>query len=238
MENNSTLSFEERWRLKSSKIGMIMIGFIIVLMFGPIIYLKLAYGVFPTWDVALTAWGTIAAAFGVYYFVEPLSYYPILGITGTYMAFTAGSISDIRMPASSVAQETTGVKFGSPEGSVISTIGVAGSLITTLSVVFITAIAGTSIVGFLPDSILVALKSYTIPAVFGATYVLFCKFSPKLSFIIIVSTVLYLLISGVNYGLYMIVCVVVSVIIARALYKKGILGDNSSGGKRDESSEG
>jgi hypothetical protein len=234
MNNNSMLSFEERWRLQSSRIGTLMIGIIIVLMFGPIIYLKLAYGVFPTWDVALTAWGTIAAAFGVYYFVEPLSYYPILGITGTYMAFTAGSISDIRMPASSVAQETAGVKFGSPEGSVISTIGVAGSLITTLTVVFVTAIAGTKLIGFLPETIIAALKSYTIPAVFGATYVLFCKFSPKLSFIILVSTVLYVLISGVNYGLYMIVCVVVSVLIARVLYKKGLLGDNNNNGEEKE----
>lgn len=221
MENN--MSFEELWRKKSAKIGMIMIGLIIITMFGPLIYLKIAYGVFPDWNVALTAWGTIAAAFGVYYFVEPLSYYPILGITGTYMAFTAGSISDIRMPASSVAQEAAGVKFGSPEGSVISTIGVAGSLITTLTVVFITALAGTKIIGFMPETIVVALKSYTVPAVFGANYVLFCKFSPKLSFIILISTIFYLFVPSINYGLYMIVCVVVSVLVARGLYKKGLL---------------
>ena len=69
-------------------------------MFLPVIYLKIRYGVFPDWSIALSSWGTIAAAFGAYYFIEPLSYYPILGLSGTSMAFTAGSISDIRMPAS------------------------------------------------------------------------------------------------------------------------------------------
>jgi hypothetical protein len=233
MENN--MSFEELWRRKSSKIGMTMIALIILFMFGPLIYLKVAYGVFPTWDIALSAWGTIAASFGVYYFVEPLSYYPILGITGTYMAFTSGSISDIRMPASSVAQEVAGVKFGSPEGSVVSTIGVAGSLITTLTVVFLTAMVGTKVIGFLPESIVVGLKSYTVPAIFGASYVLFCKFSPRLSFIVILSTILYLLIAGINYGLYMIVCVVLSVLVARVLYKIGFLGGKDSKEVSEES---
>jgi hypothetical protein len=230
MENSQ--NFEEQWRKKSSRIGMIMILFVIVFMFGPLIYLKIAYGVFPQFSVALTAWGSIAAAFGVYYFVEPLSYYPILGITGTYMAFTAGSISDIRMPASSVAQEAAGVKFGSPEGSVISTIGVAGSLFTSLTVVFLTALVGTKLIGFLPDALVTGLKSYTVPAIFGASYVLFCKFSPKLSFLVILTTLLYLLISGINYGLFMIVSVVFSVLIARLMYKKGLFG-----GKRDPDSK-
>jgi hypothetical protein len=226
MEKN--IGFEEQWRKKSSKIGMISIGLIIMLMFGPIIYLKVAYGVFPDWSTALTAWGTIAAAFGVYYFVEPLSYYPILGITGTYMAFTAGSISDIRMPASAVAQEAAGVKFGSPEGSVVSTIGVAGSLITTLTVVFFTAIVGTKIIGVLPETIVVALKAYTVPAIFGASYVLFCKFAPKLSFIVLITTILYLFLPSINYGLYMIVSVVLAILIARIMYKKGLFGSKKT----------
>jgi hypothetical protein len=216
---------------------MIMIVLVIAFMFGPVIYLKIAYGVFPQWGVALTAWGTIAAAFGVYYFVEPLSYYPILGITGTYMAFTAGSISDIRMPASSIAQEAAGVKFGSPEGSVISTIGVAGSLFTSLTVVFLTALVGTKIIGFLPDTVVVGLKSYTVPAIFGASYVLFCRFSPKLSFLVVLTTVLYLLVAGINYGLYMIVSVVFSVVIARLMYKKGILGGGAAAADKDDDKE-
>ncbi len=220
---NSNLSFNELWRKRVTRIGTIMIPIIMLSMFLPVIYLRIKYGVFPEWSIALSSWGTIAAAFGAYYIIEPLSYYPILGLTGTYMAFTSGSISDVRVPASAVAQESVGVPYGSDEGAVVSTIGVAGSVFTTLVVVFITAVFGTSIIEFFPEKLLTAVQSYTVPAVFSAVYIQFCKFEPKLSFIILITTVIFLLLAHI-YGLMMITAVVVPVILARLLYKKGFFG--------------
>lgn len=218
------LSFHDVWTKKVGKIGTIMLLIIMVLMFMPVLYLKIFYGVFPEWSVAISAWITVAAAFGAYYFIEPLSYYPILGLSGTYMAFTCGSISDVRMPASAISQEAVGVAYGSNEGQVVSTIGIAGSIITTLTVVFVTALAGTTIISFLPETILTGVKLYTVPAVFSAVYVQFCKFEPKLSFIILITTVIFFVVAPISYGLMMIVSVIVPVIIARVLYKKGFLG--------------
>lgn len=220
---NNNLSFNELWRKKVTKIGAAMIPIIMLSMFMPAIYLRIRYGVFPDWSMALSSWGTIAAAFGAYYIIEPLSYYPILGLSGTYMAFTSGSISDVRMPASAVAQEAVGVPYGSDEGAVVSTIGVAGSVFTTLIVVFITAVFGTSIIEFFPEKLLFAVKLYTVPAVFSAVYIQFCKFEPKLSFIIIITTFIFLLLAHI-YGLMMITAVIVPVLLSRLLYKKGILG--------------
>lgn len=220
---NNNLSFNELWRKKVTKIGAAMIPIIMLSMFMPVIYLRIRYGVFPDWSMALSSWGTIAAAFGAYYIIEPLSYYPILGLSGTYMAFTSGSISDVRMPASAVAQEAVGVPYGSDEGAVVSTIGVAGSVFTTLIVVFITAVFGTSIIEFFPEKLLFAVKLYTVPAVFSAVYIQFCKFEPKLSFIIIITTFIFLLLAHI-YGLMMITAVIVPVLLSRLLYKKGILG--------------
>lgn len=229
---NNNLSFNDLWRKKVSRIGTIMIPIIMVSMFLPVIYLKVRYGVFPEWSVALSSWGTIAAAFCAYYIIEPLSYYPILGLSGTYMAFTSGSISDIRMPASAVAQEAVGVPYGSDEGAVVSTIGVAGSVFTTLVVVFITAIFGTSIIELFPEKLLTSVKLYTVPAVFAAVYVQFCRFEPRLSFVIIITTVIYLLLAHI-YGLMMITAVIIPVLLSRILYKKGFFGkedqDNENG---------
>ncbi len=219
---NVQMSFKEEYARRSARIGTIMIPIIIASMFLPVIYLKLAYGVFPDWDVAFTAWITVAAAFGAFYFVEPLSYYPILGLAGTYMAFTAGNIAEIRMPASSVAQQVVGVEYGSDKGSVISTLGIAGSLMTTLLVVFGTAIFGTALVQLFPESLLEGVRSYTVPSIFAATYIQFCKLEPKLSWLIILTTVIFILIAGFSYGLMMVVCVAVPVMIARVMYKKGV----------------
>ena len=212
---NNNMSFNELWRKKVTRIGTIMIPIIMLSMFLPVIYLKVRYGVFPEWSIALSSWGTIAAAFGAYYIIEPLSYYPILG--------PSGSISDIRMPASAVAQEAVGVPYGSDEGAVVSTIGVAGSVFTTLVVVFITAVFGTSIIEIFPEKLLTAVKLYTVPAVFSAVYIQFCKFEPKLSFIIAITTVIFLLLAHI-YGLMMITAVIIPVLLARLLYKKGFFG--------------
>ena len=139
------------------------------------------------------------------------------------MAFTSGSISDIRMHASEVAQEAVGVPYGTDEGAVVSTIGVAGSVFTTLVVVFITAVFGTSIIEIFPEKLLTAVKLYTVPAVFSAVYIQFCKFEPKLSFIIAITTVIFLLLAHI-YGLMMITAVIIPVLLARLLYKKGFFG--------------
>lgn len=223
---NNNLSFHEIWTRKVRRIGTIIIPIVMFSMFLPVIYLKLKYGVFPEWSIALYSWGTIAAAFGAYYFIEPLSYYPILGLSGTYMAFTAGSISDIRMPASAVAQESIGVPYGSDEGAVASTLGVAGSLFTTLAVVFLTAVFGTKLIELFPESLISAIKTYTVPCVFAAVYVQFCKFEKKLSFLIIITTVIYLLLAKI-YGLMMIAAVIIPVILSRLLYKKGYFNEKS-----------
>lgn len=223
---NNNLSFHEIWTRKVRRIGTIIIPIVMFSMFLPVIYLKLKYGVFPEWSIALSSWGTIAAAFGAYYFIEPLSYYPILGLSGTYMAFTAGSISDIRMPASAVAQESIGVPYGSDEGAVASTLGVAGSLFTTLAVVFLTAVFGTKLIELFPESLISAIKTYTVPCVFAAVYVQFCKFEKKLSFLIIITTVIYLLLAKI-YGLMMIAAVIIPVILSRLLYKKGYFNEKS-----------
>lgn len=225
---NNNLPFSQEWAKSATKIGTIMIPLVMLSMFLPVIYLKLAYGVFPDWSLALTSWGTIAAIFGAYYFIEPLSYYPILGIAGTYMSFTAGSISDIRMPASAVSQEAVDAPYGSDEGAVASTLGIAGSLFTTLSIVFITAIFGSQLIQYFPEAMLTAVKSYTVPAVFGASYMLFARFEPKLSFIIVITVPLFFLIAGWQYGLYMVASVVLAVVTSRLLYKKGFLKKNQA----------
>lgn len=221
---NNNLSFHEVWTKQVRRIGTIIIPVVMFTMFLPVIYLKIRYGVFPDWSIALSSWGTIAAAFGAYYFIEPLSYYPILGLSGTYMAFTAGSISDIRMPASAVAQESIGVPYGSDEGAVASTLGVAGSLFTTLAVVFFTAVFGTKLIELFPESLIIAIKTYTVPCVFAAVYVQFCRFEKKLSFIILITMVIYLLLAKI-YGLMMIVAVIIPVVLSRLLYKKGYFNE-------------
>lgn len=96
----------------------------IITCFGPALVISVIYGCMP--PVSAIIAGTIAqiSVSGAFYIVEPISYFPILGIPGTYLTFLSGNTSNMRVPCSSVAQEAAGVEMGSDKGSVVSTIGI------------------------------------------------------------------------------------------------------------------
>ena len=60
----------------------------------------------------LTAFLAVFAVYGVFYIVEPLTYYPILGPAGMYQAFMIGNIANKLLPSAIVAQDTIGAKPG------------------------------------------------------------------------------------------------------------------------------
>lgn len=216
-----------KFRKSSVKIGVICIAVIMVSMFIPIIYLRIAYGVFPEWSLALSTWGTVILMFGAFYIIEPFAYFPILGLGGTYMAFTTGNISDARVSSSLTAQKSLGIKQGTKEAEIISTIGIGGSVVTTTIAVLLAVAIGTVVVSALPDAIVVGLQKYCVPCVLGSIFVQFCSAEPKLWFIAVIATVLYwacMKINITNFAIIMLLAVVISILVARVLYKKGFFG--------------
>lgn len=231
MANISHAEFEKIWKGPVIRIGVVTIVVPMLLCFLPNVYLYMVYGVFPPWDIALKAWGMIAAIFGAFYIVEPISYYPILGLTGTYISFLSGNIGNLRLPCSAVAQEVVGVEPGTPEAEIVSTLGVAGSVVTNLFFVTLAAIAGATLLAMLPASIANAFKNYTVAAIFGA---MFGQFTLKYPLLAVAGL-------GIPVGLFMggpalgipflaqtwfvIVCSVFgTILIGRVLYKQHIIG--------------
>jgi len=106
---------------------------------------------------------------GAFYIVEPISYFPILGIPGTYLTFLSGNTSNMRVPCSSVAQEAAGVEMGTEEGSIISTIGIATSILVNVVILTVGAVAGSVILNILPAPVKEALN-FLLPALFGAVF--------------------------------------------------------------------
>jgi hypothetical protein len=105
--------------------------------------------------------------YGAFYIVEPISYFPILGVSGTYMSFLSGNIANMRLPASVIAQDAIGVERGSQKAELVSTLSIAGSIITNLVILTIGAFAGNLIIGALPKYITTAFE-FVLPAMMGA----------------------------------------------------------------------
>lgn len=164
--------YKDEYMPQINKIGKIT-GYLGVLVaFTPALVLAIIYGIIPKPAALLTAFISGASAFGVLWFVEPISYFPVVGPAGTYMAFLSGNISNMRIPCASMAQVAAEVEPGTEKGSVVATLGMAVSIIINVSVLTIGAILGTSVLAMLPDSIKAALN-YLLPALFGALIVQF-----------------------------------------------------------------
>lgn len=161
--------------------------------FAPPLYLYFVYGALPSAKVILSGFLLIISFSGVLWFVEPPSYFPILGVPGTYMAFLAGNISNVRVPCSAVAQNAAGVEEGSKEGSIISTIAIGSSILIGIVILLLGVIFGTHLLASFPPLVSNALN-YVLPAVFGGVVGQFALRNIKLGiFSIMLSIVLILI---------------------------------------------
>ncbi|MDO4976113.1 MAG: hypothetical protein Q4E53_02510 [Eubacteriales bacterium] len=171
MGNNKDF-FDKEYMPQMNRIGKITGALGVIIAFAPALVLAVVYGILPKPAALATAFVAGASSFGVLWFVEPISYFSVLGPVGTYMAFLSGNISNMRVPCASMAQISAEVEPGSEQGSIIATIGMAVSIIINVSVLTIGVILGSSILAKLPESITSAL-GYLLPALFGALLVQF-----------------------------------------------------------------
>ena len=197
----------------------------VLLSFGPALVLAVIFDLVPPVSAILTGFISMAGAVGVLWFIEPISYFPIIGVAGTYMAFLTGNISNLRIPAATVAQKVAGVEPGTNEGSIIATLGMAGSVIVNIILLALGVVAGTQILAALPQSIVEAFN-FLLPSLFGALFIQFAVSKPKLAPIAIgIALILTLL---VNQGIIpSFITTLVSVFgtmgIGIAMHKKNLI---------------
>ena len=85
----------------------------------------------------------IAAVFGAVWFVEPLSYFPILGAASMYQAFMIGNISNKLLPAAIVAQATIEAKPETKRGQLAAVLAICGAAAMHLTTLAILVGSGT-----------------------------------------------------------------------------------------------
>ncbi|MGH9349787.1 MAG: hypothetical protein ACRD26_21250 [Vicinamibacterales bacterium] len=184
-------SYEQVFTRPVVNAGRLTLLVSIPLSFLPVVYLWMRHGLIPPWDAILTGWFLIASIYGFWYVIEPISYFPVLGTAGTYMAFLSGNIANMRVPCSAVAQEALGVEPGTKKAELVATLGIGGSIATNLIVVTLGALAGNVLIDFIPP-IVVSAFEYVLPAIFGALFVMFAIKYPRYGAFAIAITLLLL----------------------------------------------
>lgn len=160
--------------------GKITSWLAVLLSFGPALVMALVYRTVPPFSAIVAGFVSIASVVGVIWVVEPISYFPIVGVPGTYISFISGNISNLRIPCATVAQKVAGVEPGTSEGNIIATLGIATSVVSNVIIMTLGVILGTTILTMVPKGVLDALN-YLLPALFGALFVQFSFARPALA---------------------------------------------------------
>lgn len=153
------------------KIGTTCMLVLLLLTFAPALYVFLILSEFPGW-AALG--GTFAALCGqevMTWIMEPVMYFPMIGVAGSYICFTAGNITNMRIPCALAAQNAINAKTGTPKGDAASVFGMVGSVIVNFIALGIVILFGNYLLSILPEAVKEAFN-YAMPAVFGALVIM------------------------------------------------------------------
>ena len=197
------------------------------LLFAVPLVLCIIFKAVPKWDALAEGLLATLPMYWAVGFIEIFTYVPMLGAGGTYLSFVTGNISNLKLPCAVDAMDRAGVKATSEEGEVISTISIAVSSIVTTLIVLLGVILIIPLTPVLSSEVLKPAFDMILPALFGGLGVVFVSKNLKLSIApILLMLVLFIFIPALNastVGIMVPVGVVFTVIVARILYKKGVL---------------
>ena len=186
------------------------------------IYLRAWPGIVPVLKGLLA----VAPVYWTVCAIEVITFAPMLGAGGTYLAFVTGNITNLKAPAAISAMQNAGVKPGTEEGEVLSTIAIAvTSIITTIILALGVALFST-LAPVLELPILKPAFKMILPALFGGLGVVFISRNWKIAIAPLVAMiVLFIAIPSLANAVSVLVPIsaLISIGTARFLYKKGLL---------------
>ncbi len=203
-----------------NKTGYIFVTLALIANFIPAIYVSTATGVFPSAGELFTLWLAAAAAFGVGYIVQPLSFFPIINAVGTYICWLAGNVGELRVPAAAMAQKVTNCEQGSPKAEIMSAIGITSSIFVSISMITFFTVVGSQVMPLMPKAILKGF-SFILPAILGAVYADLAMKNKLLGLIVLIASIIGTIIYpkfGIPGGMNMLLNIALAIIIARIYF--------------------
>ncbi len=189
--------------------------------------LCLIFSAVPDWSALGTGLIATVPMYWAVGLIEVFTYVPMLGAGGTYLSFVTGNISNLKLPVALDAMEKAEVKANSEEGEIISTISIATSSIVTTLIVILGVIMIVPLTPLLSNPVLDPAFTQMLPALFGGLGVVFVSKNVKLAIApIILMLILFIFIPALNsgtVGIMVPVGVIFTIIVARIMYKKGLL---------------
>lgn len=211
---------------KTDLYGKIWIWTAVVVVLMVPVAACLYYDAWPDGAAVLKGLLGVAPIYWTVGVIEVITYTPMLGTGGTYLAFVTGNLTSIKVPSALNAMENAQVKPGTEEGEVISTIAIATSSIVTTLVIVAGVIGLSALAPILSSEVLAPAFDNILPALFGGLAVVYVSRNWKIAIApLIFMVILFLCIPSLagSVGVLVPVGVLVALAAARFMYKKGWL---------------
>ncbi len=208
----------------TDRYGKIWIWTAVVVVMAVPAAICLYYNAWPEATAVLKGLLGVAPIYWTVGVIEVITYTPMLGTGGTYLAFVTGNLTSLKAPSALNAMENAEVKPGTEEGEVISTIAIATCTIVTTLILVIGVCLLSMLTPVLNSPMLAPAFENILPALFGGLAVVYVSKNWKLSIApLIFMVALFLAVPSLagSVGVLVPVGVLIALGAARVMYKKG-----------------
>lgn len=207
----------QKFRSASHFWGRVTLGLAIIISFAMPLYISFIMGYHPGFSLILSSFLAYLTVVGVLWVLEPIMYFPVLGVSGTYVAFFTGNISNMCLPAVASCQEAVGADPGTEKGEIVGTLGVSAASLVNKLILIPVILAGFWLLTVIPESVQ-AVFPFVLPAIFGAVLAQFAGKYPIYGIIALVIGVL-VNISAIPVFAKNLICIIILIAIMLAVNK-------------------
>ena len=221
MDNNSVW---EKYSKTTHIIGRLVSAITVIMLVGAPFLIGKYLGAFPDLGAAGKAFFSVGLVWTVSSVAEFLIYTPMLGSGGGYLAFITGNLINMKIPCAVTARDMVGVKSGTKENEIISTLSIATSSLVTILVLAAGVLALTPLQPVLQSPALRPAFDNVVPALFGAMAYKYYRKNMSIAVApLVVMRVLFMLVpSLVGSTSFMIIPAgAIAIGISYFIYKKG-----------------
>lgn len=148
------------------RIGRSTMAIAFCLSFLPVVYFILVRGYTQPLSAYINTTIAICSIGIGMWLSEPLSYWPVLGSAGTYIAYFSGNVGSMRFPVALNVQSTMKADINTPRGQVITIVGIVASVFSNLIILLAIVLIGNWLLTVLPAAVMASF-TFVMPCMFG-----------------------------------------------------------------------
>ncbi|MGO4886616.1 small-conductance mechanosensitive channel [Anaerobacillus sp. MEB173] len=216
--SGTSSSAMEQFHKRAHFWGRLTVWAAIILSLSLPVVLSFFLGHHPGWNVILSGFLAYAGIIAVVWVLEPIMYYTILGVSGTYISFLTGNVGNMCLPAAAAAQNSIGAEPGTKKGEIAATLAIGAASLVNKVFLIPMILVGAMLVSRIPEHIQQVFP-FILPAIFGGVLAQFAMKKPIYGVIGLVIGFVINLTALVVY-MKMLLCIILTITICLFLEKR------------------